>query len=191
MARPGARASTCAPPGAVQWAPQLETGGARPGPPSPAPAPEICALASTSQAGRVNWHRNQFVPPHCRSGPAAADAGQLPGEEEADHRLYLAIYRDKVRRAHALRDQEEAAAALPKSGSGRRAAPSDVAPSAGPASARGERQVVADAAAHAAAASARGPAASPRKRTALGGELALGLRVPRGRPAAAQAASVM
>lgn len=125
-----ALAVTSAPPLAATWAPQLESRRGQPGAPAvPVAAaeqgpPEHCQLRSASQKGRSIWHRNQFVPPHCQ--PELLQEPRRPlGEEDADHLLYLAIYRDKVDREHKRRAQESAASAartiggpLSKSGCG-------------------------------------------------------------------------
>ncbi|CAE7587936.1 trappc4 [Symbiodinium sp. CCMP2456] len=101
---------------AKHWSPNLQTsmdghsGGVRP------ERPEMTRIISSSRAGRMHWHRNQFVPLPCRP-PSLDQPEEFMPPEHRQHLIYLALYRDKV-------DQHQAAMARPKSPEGRARTPS-------------------------------------------------------------------
>lgn len=101
---------------AKHWSPNLQTsvdghsGGVRP------ERPEMTRILSSSRAGRMHWHRNQFVPLPSRP-PSLDQPEEFMPPEHRQHLIYLALYRDKV-------DQHQAAMARPKSPEGRARTPS-------------------------------------------------------------------
>ncbi|CAE6930445.1 trappc4 [Symbiodinium natans] len=102
---------------ARNWSPNLQTsvdghsGGSWPD------RPEMTRILSSSRAGRMHWHRNQFVPLPCRPPNPDKQLEEFMAPEHRQHLIYLALYRDKI-------DQHQAAMAKPKSPEGRARSPS-------------------------------------------------------------------
>eukprot|EP00930_Biecheleria_cincta_P073549 TRINITY_DN60826_c0_g1_i1.p1 TRINITY_DN60826_c0_g1~~TRINITY_DN60826_c0_g1_i1.p1 ORF type:complete len:371 (+),score=47.54 TRINITY_DN60826_c0_g1_i1:245-1357(+) len=81
---------------AQQWCSNLETAvDGRPRDAEPSRPPEESRILSVSRTGRMQWHVNQFVPPTVRQNDKR-QKGPAPTEEEEEHLIYLALYRDKV-----------------------------------------------------------------------------------------------
>jgi len=101
---------------ARNWSPNLET--SIDGRSSfPIDRPEMTRILSSSRAGRMHWHRNQFVPLPCRPKDMEHQLEEFMPPEHKQHLIYLALYRDKV-------DQHQAAMAKPKSPEGQARSPS-------------------------------------------------------------------